>query len=192
MFDGYSLTAEKDIVNTYPYLNDNQNPVEYQPYPGVRCIHAGLNIFYYRHEILPEKPCHITFVHQYKIRIFDLVLNYYLRMTFSTHLLEEIEKQKLNDLEKRRQEILQLCVIELRKYFNQLNVKSLYITGSLLIPYKFRSQSDIDIAVEGLSHEKYFQAIFELGELLPGQVEIIELENCRFADKIIKTGLKII
>jgi predicted nucleotidyltransferase len=53
-------------------------------------------------------------------------------------------------------------------------------------------QSDIDIAVKGLSPEIYFQAIFELGELLPRQVEIIELENCRFADKIIETGLKII
>ena len=113
-------------------------------------------------------------------------------MTFSTHLLEEIEKQKLIDLEKKRQEVLQLCIVELKKYFSPLNVKSLYITGSLLIPYKFRSKSDIDIAVKGLSHEKYFQAIFELGELLPGQVEIIELENCLFADEIIKTGLKII
>lgn len=92
-------------------------------------------------------------MHQYKIRTFDLVLNFYVMMTFSTYLLEEIEKQKLNELEKKRQEILQLCIEMLKKYF---------------------------------------QAIFELGELLPRQVEIIELENCRFADKIIETGLKII
>ena len=113
-------------------------------------------------------------------------------MAFSTHILEEIEKQKLNDLEKKRQEILQLCVIELKKYFESLHVKSLYITGSLLIPYRFRSQSDIDIAEEGLSQEKYFQAIFELGGLLSRKVEIIELENCRFAKEIMESGLKII
>lgn len=113
-------------------------------------------------------------------------------MTFSTYLLEEIEKQKLTDLEKKRQEILQLSIDIFKKYFSLLNVKSLYITGSLLIPFKFRSKSDIDIAVEGLLPEKYFQTIFELGELLPRQVEIIELEDCRFAEKIIKTGLKII
>ena len=34
------------------------------------------------------------FVHQYKIRTFDLVLNFYVMMTFSTYLLEEIEKTK--------------------------------------------------------------------------------------------------
>ena len=113
-------------------------------------------------------------------------------MTFSTHILEEIEKQKLDDLEKKRKEIFNLCVTELKKYFKPLNVKSLYITGSLLIPYRFRSQSDIDIAVEGLPQEKYFQAIFELEELLSRKVEIIELENCRFAGKIMASGFKII
>ena len=113
-------------------------------------------------------------------------------MTFSTHKLEELEKKKINDLEKKRKELLHLTIDVLNKYFSPLNVNSLYITGSVIMPFKFKSRSDIDIAVEGLSSEKYFQAIYELSELLSRQVEIIELENCRFSDKIIKTGLKII
>lgn len=113
-------------------------------------------------------------------------------MSFSTHILEELEKRKIDKLETKRKEILHLSIDVLKKYFSPLHVKSLYITGSLLVPCRFRSKSDIDIAVEGLSSEKYFQAIFELSELLSRQVEIIELEHCRFADKIIKSGLKII
>jgi predicted nucleotidyltransferase len=113
-------------------------------------------------------------------------------MTFSTHLLEEIEQQKLNDLENKRQEILQFCIIELKKYFKSLPVKSLYITGSLITPYKFRTHSDIDIVAEGFPPDKYFLAIAELEEILSRKVEIIELERCRFAQKIIKTGLKVI
>ena len=113
-------------------------------------------------------------------------------MTFSTNLFQEIEQQKINDLEKQRQDILKRCIVEIREYFMPLDVTSLYITGSLIIPYRFSSRSDIDIAVEGLPPEIYFSAIFELGEILSRTVEIIELENCRFADKIREDGLKII
>ncbi len=128
---------------------------------------------------------------QYKIINLDGAINCK-KMTFSTHLLNEIEEQKLNDLEKKRQKILKRCITGLKEYFMPLHVKSLYITGSLVVPFKFRSQSDIDIAVEGLPAEVYFRAIFELGELLSRNVEIIELENCSFAENIRANGLKII
>ena len=113
-------------------------------------------------------------------------------MAFSTHIFEEIERQKLNNLEKTRQEILRHCIAELKKYFKTVQVKSLYITGSLITPYRFSTHSDIDIAAEGFPPDKYFLAIAELEEILSRKVEIIELENCRFAQKIIDTGLKII
>ena len=113
-------------------------------------------------------------------------------MAFSTHILEEKEKKRLEDREKLRVETLQLCIYKLQEYFAPLKIKSLYLTGSILVPYKFTSLSDIDIAVEGLPEEKYFSTIFELEELLSVKIEIIELENCRFAEDIRKKGLKII
>lgn len=113
-------------------------------------------------------------------------------MAYSTYLLQEIEAQRKNDLEMKRQDILKQCIETLRDYFSPLHVKSLYITGSVLLPYKFRSQSDIDVAVEGLPDEVYFRAIFELGDLLSRSVEIIELENCSFAESIRENGLRII
>mgnify|MGYP001453223037 CR=1 FL=1 len=49
----------------------------------------------------------------------------------------------------------------------------------------------IGIAVGGLSGEYYFRFMARLQELLPQVIEVIELENCRFDDKIVKTGMKI-
>ena len=69
---------------------------------------------------------------------------------------------------------------------------SAYITGSLIVPERFHAQSDIDIAVSGLTHQNYFSFMAKIQEYLDRQVEVIELENCRFAQKILDTGLKVI
>lgn len=53
---------------------------------------------------------------------------------------------------------------------------------------QFNEYSDIDIAVEGLQ-EDYFAVMTELEQLLNRDVDIIELENCRFAALLKKRGL---
>ncbi|MBU0764754.1 MAG: nucleotidyltransferase domain-containing protein [Bacteroidetes bacterium] len=113
-------------------------------------------------------------------------------MTFSTHLLEEIEKQKSDDREKMRIKVLEKTKVVIKEYFILFNLKSLYITGSLIVPYKFGNRSDIDIAVEGFPEDKYFLAMAELEEKLARKIEIIELENCRFASQIRSNGMQII
>ena len=113
-------------------------------------------------------------------------------MVFSTSLLYEMEISRKEKLEIRRHEILELAIIKIKSVFKTVDVKEVYITGSILIPHKFTSHSDIDIAVKGLSATDYFSVISRLEEILLITVEIIELENCRFSDKIISTGLKII
>jgi predicted nucleotidyltransferase len=80
----------------------------------------------------------------------------------------------------------------IQEYFKETRVTSVYITGSIIKPYTFGKHSDIDIATEGLPSEIYFKSVGQLTEILDRQVEIIELEQCRFADKIKKTGIKII
>ena len=113
-------------------------------------------------------------------------------MTFSTSLLYEIEESGKEDLEKKRHEILEQTIIEIKSVFNNSNVLEVYITGSILIPYKFTSRSDIDIAVKGLSAVDYFPILSKLEESLLRTIEIIELENCRFTDKIIRISLRVI
>lgn len=113
-------------------------------------------------------------------------------MAFSTSLLYEIEESRKKELEKKRHEILEQTIIEIKSVFNNSNVREVYITGSIVIPYKFTSRSDIDIAVKGLSAVDYFPILSKLEESLLRTIEIIELENCRFSDKIISIGLRVI
>ena len=120
------------------------------------------------------------------------LIPYSIRMAFSTSLLYEIQKSRKEELEKKRRQILEQTIIEIRRVFNNSNVQEVYITGSIIIPYKFTSHSDIDIAVRGLSAVDYFPVLSRLEECLLRTIEIIELEKCRFSDKIISIGLRVI
>lgn len=111
---------------------------------------------------------------------------------FDINLLEQIEADKQLQIEELRKDLLKKCIETLPSYFNNLNVNNLYLTGSVLVEGKFSKRSDIDIAVSGLAPDKYFKAISELETVFERKVEIIELENCKFADKIKETGLKLI
>ena len=62
--------------------------------------------------------------------------------------------------------------------------------GSLMEPYKFFSDSDVDIAVEGLRDADYFRLMSRLSAFVERDVDLIELEKCEFADRIRKCGLR--
>lgn len=113
-------------------------------------------------------------------------------MDFSIQLIEKLEKEKHQKKELVRQTYLQKCRTEIKAYFLSLPVEEVYLTGSVLVAGKFNSCSDIDVAVKGLPDGMYFKSIFELEQLINRKIEIIELENCPFAEKIRKTGLKLI
>ena len=88
--------------------------------------------------------------------------------------------------------MLEKTISEVKRVFEKLSVQEVYITGSLVIPYRFSSRSDIDIAVRGLPAGDYFTVLSKIEESLLREVEIIELENCRFSDKIQSSGVKVI
>lgn len=112
-------------------------------------------------------------------------------MAFSISLIESVEKERLQKLEQQRIEMLNKTIEVLKSYFSGIIIEELYITGSLLVSGKYYEHSDIDIAIKGLPIDMMYKTIFELEEMLNRKVEIIELENCIFKEKIIKTGLKL-
>jgi len=109
-------------------------------------------------------------------------------MHYSISLWESINKQKYLKKEELRKFFLQKTAGTLQSFFKTKNVKRVYIVGSLLNEGQFTEYSDIDIAVEGLQ-EDYFAVMTRLEDLLDREVDIIELEHCRFADAIKKKGL---
>ena len=107
-------------------------------------------------------------------------------------LLEKILAQKREEGEKERLRILALTIDALKSVAPRFSLSEAYITGSLCQPERFHSRSDIDIAVAGLTNQNFFSFMAAMQDMLPIQVEVIELENCRFADKIIRNGMKVI
>ncbi len=69
-------------------------------------------------------------------------------------------------------------------------MEKVYLTGSLLREDGFYPFSDIDLAVEGLQ-EDYFKLVVALEDLMGRWVDVIELEKCRFRDRIERQGVRI-
>jgi uncharacterized protein len=111
-------------------------------------------------------------------------------MAVPENLFEKILLQKQQERELDRTELLSNTIDVLKSVAPQFSLTAAYVTGSLVIPGRFHSHSDIDVAVTGLTDTNYFSFMAQIQELLPRQVEVIELEKCRFADKIIETGIK--
>jgi uncharacterized protein len=111
---------------------------------------------------------------------------------YSTALWEHIESEKHADRERKRLKLLHEVKTKIKAHFSGLSVQNVYITGSLTRPGQFYPGSDIDIAVEKMPEDAYFKSIHHLETVLGHPVEIIELELCRFADKIRSTGVKIL
>jgi len=78
-----------------------------------------------------------------------------------------------------------LSKLEKKYYWNEA-----YLFGSVAQKGKFRRNSDIDIAVSGLNSLEHYAFTGEISELLDKRVDVVLLEECRFAKSIKKKGLK--
>ncbi|MBI4966232.1 MAG: nucleotidyltransferase domain-containing protein [Desulfomonile tiedjei] len=114
-------------------------------------------------------------------------------MTPSTDLFlwEAALLEKYRQREVLRQQILADAIEALKKYFRGKRVSKVYLTGSVLQEGKYYPFSDLDIAVEGLE-EDYFETLVQLEDLLDRNVDLIELESCRFKQEIQERSLKIL
>jgi len=65
-----------------------------------------------------------------------------------------------------------------------------YLFGSIAEKGKFRTTSDIDIAVQGLGKLDYYRFVGEISGILEKRVDVVLLEDCRFAESIKEKGIK--
>ncbi|MFZ5452008.1 MAG: nucleotidyltransferase family protein [Thermodesulfobacteriota bacterium] len=106
-------------------------------------------------------------------------------------LWEASLEEKYRQRETQRQQVLAGAINTLKRYFRQKRVRKVYLTGSILREGKYYPFSDLDIAVEGLD-EDYFETLVQLEDLLDRNVDLIDLESCRFKREIQERGLKIL
>ena len=112
-------------------------------------------------------------------------------LSFDISLWEKILEEQYIQKEQKRQNILADLTKKLKAYFKEKNVKSVYLFGSILKEGCFYEFSDIDIAVEGLK-EDYFQVCTEIERLIDFDIDLVEMEKCKFSDFIKKCGIELI
>ena len=100
---------------------------------------------------------------------------------------EEKEKEKR---ENDRKVVLQQVTELLRKEF-EVSATEVYLIGSVLQPFSFSQQSDIDIVLKNYSGDR-FEIWTKLEKETGRKVEIILFETCHFQDFVIKNGFKVI
>ena len=105
-------------------------------------------------------------------------------------LLDEvIEKNR------KRQEELRLWVIEkiltaIDKLSEEIAFKEAYLFGSVTKPFRFSERSDIDIGFIGLDNRHFFKVMSYISEEAGRDVDIVQLEDHRLADKIKRGGIR--
>ena len=63
-----------------------------------------------------------------------------------------------------------------------------YIFGSLVRPGDFYDSSDVDVAVHAVLPRNYFDLKCHLEERIGRDVDLVEIESCRFFDSIRRHG----
>lgn len=107
---------------------------------------------------------------------------------FRTDVLDRAVRE-----ERRRRELARTAKLEL--LFTALPdapvaVQDAIVFGSLARPNAFTARSDIDIAVHRLPARDYMRLKTYLEDALVRDVDLVELESCRFADAIRRKGIR--
>jgi len=97
------------------------------------------------------------------------------------------EKQEKREEERKR--ILQRTFDALNLLAREVKFSKAHIFGSLVCPYKFRDDSDVDIGFFGLADEDFFRAIALLSNEIGRDVDVIQLENHPLKDRIQTAGI---
>lgn len=111
--------------------------------------------------------------------------------TYDISLWEKFLDEEYKEREKNRLDALTASVNALKSYFKGKDVKRVFLVGSILEEGGFYPFSDIDVAVDGLK-EEYFKTLSELEDILERNVDLIEIEKCRFKESLERKGLKIL
>ncbi|MFN9173750.1 MAG: nucleotidyltransferase family protein [Synechocystis sp.] len=108
---------------------------------------------------------------------------------FDTSLLDQVLQQKHQQLEQERQNLIQKTNHWLDQWGQKYGITKAYLFGSVTQPSRFRSGSDVDLALETVAPEVIFAIIAELSTALEREVDVIELSKCHFAEKIRRSGM---
>ncbi len=109
---------------------------------------------------------------------------------FSCDLLNEVQRTRRARREAQRQAVLKQMWELLPRLHAIIRFHEAYVFGSVLSSKRFQDDSDVDVAFVGLQDKDFFPAMAWLSRELGREVDVIQLEGHRLADKIRKEGLR--
>lgn len=107
-----------------------------------------------------------------------------------TKFLAKRDRKRKEDLEVKRKAILKKTISTLKAILSNTDIE-VYLVGSIIMPYKFRKDSDIDIVIKDYKGDR-LSLWSLLDEKLKRNVDLIIFEKCGFKEEIKKYGLKVI
>lgn len=110
--------------------------------------------------------------------------------TETTYLLDKVIEQKKLQRERDRLTIIRRTFLVLDEMSDIIFFKDAFLFGTIIKPFRFFNESDVDIGFNGLSDKDYFKAMAYLSNCLNREVDIIQLERHRLSDKIVKEGMR--
>ena len=118
----------------------------------------------------------------------DKILN--AKSTKYPHVWYQGRQKKFQQREQARVSTIDAIKKALNHLEEQYTWDDAYIFGSVASTGRYRSESDVDIALSGLDTLDYFAFIGDISELLNKRVDVVRLEECRFSQSIISKGIK--
>ena len=110
-------------------------------------------------------------------------------MRFSTVLIDKAIIRKRNEDEARRLQCIERLFDILHNLSKSIFFNEAYVFGSVVKPHRFSELSDIDIGFIGLKDEDFFKTMSFISSQIGVEVDIIQLEGHRLADKVKREGV---
>lgn len=109
---------------------------------------------------------------------------------FSCDLLNAVQRARRTRREAQREALLKQVWELLPRLAARIQFEEAYVFGSVLNSKRFQDDSDVDVAFVGLQDEDFFPTMAWLSRELGREVDVIQLEGHRLANKIRKEGLR--
>lgn len=108
---------------------------------------------------------------------------------FDTSVLDQAIAERSARWEAERQDLLARLLHWLDEHGRRYTLSQAYIFGSIARPGRFTDRSDIDVAVTVLPDTPFFALMAALSTAMGRDVDLIDLNQCHFADKIQREGI---
>ncbi len=109
---------------------------------------------------------------------------------FDPYIWRERRRQRLEDYENLRRTVLSEVEEAVKGLTGKYEWDEIYLFGSITKSGRFQPNSDVDIGIKGLDKFALYAFIGDISVILNREVDVVRLEECPFAEKIMKSGVK--